>query len=227
MSSKSSRSGKHQPHGLTILHEDRDLIVVSKVSGLLTIGTGRGAERTAHAGLLDYVQKGNPKSRERIFVVHRLDRETSGALVFARTEAAKSTLQSHWQDVEKIYLAAVEGIPDPSEDTISSYLVENDTFRVFSTKTPDQGKWSETRYQVLKTKGNRALLEVNLLTGRKHQIRVHLSERGWPIVGDEKYGAKSPDRERLALHSHRLSFDHPFHGRRLSVTAPLPGNFRW
>jgi len=224
-------SGKHQPRGLSILHEDRDVIVVSKASGLLTVGTGRGPERgpehTAEAALTDYVRKGNSKSRARVFVVHRLDRETSGALVFARTEAAKSTLQTHWKDVEKIYLAAVEGIPDPREDTISTYLVENAAMRVYSTSDSTKGKWSETRYRVVKTVGNRALLEVALLTGRKHQIRVHLSERGWPVVGDKKYGAKSRDRERLALHSHRLSFDHPGHGRRVSVTAPLPQNFRW
>ena len=227
VSRKQPGSGKHQPRGLTILHEDRDVIVVSKDSGLLTIGTDRGHERTAHAALMDYVRKGNPKSRERVFVVHRLDRETSGVLVFARSEKAKSTLQKGWQEVEKVYLAAVVGIPEPREGTISTYLVENAAMRVYSSSRPGEGRFSETQYQVVKTRGDRALPEVTHLTGRKHQIRVHLSERGWPIVGDPKYGTKTPNHERLALHSHRLGFDHPYHGGRISVTAPLPHNFRW
>jgi len=220
-------SGKHRPYGLEILYEDRDVIVVSKVAGLLSVGTGRGSERTAYTSLTDYVRKGNSKSRERVFVVHRLDQDTSGALVFARTEDAKSTLQTHWKDAEKLYLAAVEGIPDPPAGLISSYLVESAAMRVHSTSNPAEGKLSETRYQVIKTRGNRALLEITLLTGRKNQIRVHLSERGWPIVGDEKYGRKSGTHERLALHSHQLSFDHPYHGKRMGFTAPLPHSFRW
>jgi len=106
---------KHRPLGLDILYEDRDIIVVNKAAGLLTIGTGRDAGRTAHAALDNYVRKGNPKSRERIFIVHRLDRDTSGALVFARSEEAKRTLQDNWPSAEKVYLALVEGHPDPPE----------------------------------------------------------------------------------------------------------------
>ena len=100
--------------GMDILHEDRDVIVVNKAAGLLTIGTGKDGGRTAHAALTDYVKKGNPKSREQIFIVHRLDRDTSGAVVFARTEAAKITLQSNWKSAEKTYLAFVEGHPEPA-----------------------------------------------------------------------------------------------------------------
>lgn len=225
MSRPRPRSRKHQPKGLEILHEDRDIIVVNKAAGLLTVGTGRDAGRTAHAALGDYVRKGNPKSRERVFVVHRLDRDTSGVLVFARTEAVKATLQSRWTEAEKTYLAFVEGHPDPPEDTISSYLVENGALRVFSTDDPRAGKLSHTRYRVLKTVGERALLEIELLTGRKNQIRVHLADRGWPIVGDSKYGRKIRDNKRLALHSSRLTLHHPHSGERLTFEAPAPATF--
>lgn len=219
------RRSKHQPLGLDILHEDRDIIVVSKAAGLLTIGTGRDAGRTAHAALSDYVRKGNPKSRERVFIVHRLDRDTSGVLVFARSEEAKEALQANWRDAEKTYLAFVEGHPEPPEDTITSYLVENDARLVYSTQDPSKGRLSHTRYKVLKTVGDRALLEISLITGRKNQIRVHLADRGWPIVGDAKYGKKIRDCKRLALHSHTLSFAHPYSSERLTFTAPIPATF--
>jgi len=220
-----SRRRKHQPLGLDILHEDRDIIVVNKAAGLLTIGTGRDAGRTAHAALDNYVRKGNPKSRERIFIVHRLDRDTSGALVFARTEEAKRTLQDNWPTAEKVYLALVEGHPDPPEGTISSRLVESSALRVYSTSDPAAGKFSRTSYKVLRKVGTRALLEIHLLTGRKNQIRVHLADQGWPIVGDTKYGLRIRANKRLALHSHTLTFDHPYSGQRLTFTAPIPDTF--
>lgn len=216
---------KRQPRGLEILHEDRDVIVVNKVAGLLTMGTGRHGERTAHEALSSYVKKGNPKSRERVFIVHRLDRDTSGALVFARTEEAKRALQDNWSDVEKTYLAFVEGHPDPPEGEISSYLIENDALRVYSTDDSTRGKFSRTQYKVVKIVGGRALLEVRLLTGRKNQIRVHLADKGWPIVGDSKYGRANSDGKRMALHSHTLSFAHPYNGRPMSFTAPIPETF--
>lgn len=211
--------------GLEILHEDRDIIVVNKSAGLLTMGTGRDGGRTAHAALDDYVKKGNYKSRERIFIVHRLDRDTSGALVFARTEKAKRALQDNWEKAEKTYLAFVEGHPDPEEGTIESYLAENEARRVFSTTDKRKGKHSTTRYKVLKTVGKRALLEITLLTGRKNQIRVHLADEGWPIVGDGKYGRKIRDNKRLALHSRTLTFDHPYSGKRMTFEAPVPATF--
>ncbi|MCB1064136.1 MAG: RluA family pseudouridine synthase [Verrucomicrobiae bacterium] len=225
MARKSGSRRKHQPLGLEILHEDRDIIVVNKAAGLLTIGTGRDAGRTAHAALTDYVKKGNPKSFEQIYIVHRLDRDTSGVLVFARSEEAKMTLQENWRDAEKTYLAFVEGHPDPPEDTISSFLVENSAMRVYSTNDPKIGRLSHTHYKVLKTVGTRALLEIRLITGRKNQIRVHLADKGWPIVGDAKYGRKIRDNKRLALHSHTLSFAHPYNGKRLSFTATIPDTF--
>jgi len=225
VASKRSPGKKHQPSGLEILYEDRDIIVVNKAAGLLSMGTGRDGGRTAHAALMDYVRKGNPKAPARVFIVHRLDRDTSGALVFARSEEAKDTLQGNWKDAEKTYLAFVEGHPDPFEDTISSNLVESSAQRVYSSDNPKEGKLSHTKYKVIKTVGTRSLLEISLLTGRKNQIRVHLADRGWPIVGDGKYGRKIRDNKRLALHSHTLSFDHPFHGKRMTFKAPIPDTF--
>jgi RluA family pseudouridine synthase len=222
---KRPRRGKHRPRGLEILHEDRDIIVINKAAGLLTVGTGRDGGRTAHAALDDYVRKGNPKSHQRVFIVHRLDRDTSGVLVFARSVEAKQTLQSHWGDAEKTYLAFVEGHPSPAEDTITSYLVENDARRVYSTRDSKAGRLSHTRYKVIKTIGNRSLLEIRLLTGRKNQIRVHLADKGWPIVGDAKYGHKIRNNKRLALHSHTLGFDHPYSGEPQTFTAPIPDTF--
>jgi RluA family pseudouridine synthase len=222
---KRARRGKHRPLGLEILHEDRDIIVVNKAAGLLTIGTGRDGGRTAHAALDDYVRKGNPKSRERIFIVHRLDRDTSGVLVFARSEESKRTLQDNWHKAEKTYLAFVEGHPDPAAGTISSLLVESSSLRVHSTTDAGVGKLSHTEYRVIKTVGSRALVEVKLLTGRKNQIRVHLADKGWPIVGDAKYGRRIRDNKRLALHSHTLTFDHPYSGQRQTYTAPIPDTF--
>ncbi|MGD7654334.1 MAG: RluA family pseudouridine synthase [Verrucomicrobiales bacterium] len=219
------RRRKHQPMGLEILHEDRDIIVVNKTAGLLTMGTGRDGGRTAYAALTDYVRKGNYKSHQRVFIVHRLDRDTSGAIVFARTEEAKLKLQDQWDNVEKTYLAFVEGHPDPPAGTISSHLAENRARRVYSTDNPDEGKLSHTKYKTLKTVGNRTLLEITLVTGRKNQIRVHLADQGWPIVGDAKYGLKIRNARRLALHSHSLTFLHPYSGKELSFTAPVPDTF--
>jgi len=211
--------------GLEILHEDRDIVVVNKAAGLLTMGTGRDGGRTAHAALMDYVRKGNPKSRERVFIVHRLDRDTSGVLVFARTEEAKKTLQTNWNEAEKVYLAFVEGHPEPEEGQISSYLAENRARVVYSTNNPKDGRLSHTLYKVIKKVGERTLLEVRLMTGRKNQIRVHLADKGWPIVGDSKYGKKIRNNKRLALHARTLSFDHPWSKKRVSFEAPVPDTF--
>jgi RluA family pseudouridine synthase len=225
MSEPRPRSKKRQPSGLEILHEDRDIIVVNKEAGLLTVGTGRDAARTAHASLTNYVRKGNPKSFERVFIVHRLDRDTSGVLVFARTMEAKIKLQTTWEQSNKFYLAFVEGHPEPEKGTISSHLVENSALRVYSTKDPKAGKLAHTRYEVIRKTKDRALLKIELLTGRKNQIRVHLADKGWPIVGDSKYGPKGP--ERLALHSLSLTLNHPHTGELLTFEAAPPASFQY
>ena len=218
-------AAKHQPKGVTVLYEDQDVIVVEKPSGLLTMGTDRDKSRTVHTILNEYVRKGNPRSRNRVYIVHRLDRETSGILIFAKSEPAKIFLQGHWQETDKRYLTVVHGSVAPKAGTISSYLAENSAFTVYSTPDPALGKLSHTEYTVLKEAKGFSLLEINLLTGRKHQIRVHLSEKGHPVVGDRKYGKGNEVHGTLALHARSISFTHPVSGKRLAFETRIPDYF--
>lgn len=216
---------RHQPRGLVILYEDRDVVVVDKTAGLLTIATDDERTRTAYHLMTDYVRKGCGKSRERIFIVHRLDRDTSGVLVFARTEEAKRKLQGNWDQTEKHYLAVVHGILAKKDGTITSYLAENAAFRVYSTQNPAQGLLSHTAYRVRQEVRNFSLLDVTLLTGRKNQIRVHFAEAGHPIVGDRKYGHKHDPHRMLALHARSIAIHHPFSGKRMTFEAEVPDHF--
>ena len=215
-------SGKHLPGGLAVLHEDRDIIVVDKPAGLLTISTEREKSRTAYFILTDYVRKGVAKSRNRIFIVHRLDRETSGILIFAKNEEAKFRLQSQWQDTKKQYLAVVHGRCEKQAETITTYLAENQAHGVYTTQDARKGKLAHTAYRVLKRTKEFSLLEVNLLTGRKHQIRVHLAGIGHPVVGDERYGKEHKRHQRLALHARSISFKHPFSYEPMAFETKVP-----
>jgi len=214
------------PHGLVILHEDREILVVDKPAGLLTIGTERDKSRTAYFVVTDYVRKGCARSRNRVFIVHRLDRDTSGVLVFAKSEEAKLRLQGAWGETEKTYLAVVHGRCPKSQETITSYLAENKAHVVYSTSDAAKGKLARTAYKVLKQTKAYALLEVNLLTGRKNQIRVHLADIGHPIVGDRKYGSATDSHAGLALHARSISFTHPMSGQRLTLAATVPAYFQ-
>lgn len=216
---------KHHPKGVTLLYEDADIIVVDKPSGLLTMGTERDKSRTVHSILNDYVRKGNPKSRNRVYIVHRLDRDTSGILLFAKSERAKQFLQADWDNTTKIYLTIVSGRPSPPQGTISSYLAENAAFTVYSTPDPTRGKLSQTAYTLLKELKGLSLLRIDLLTGRKHQIRVHLAEKGHPVVGDRRYGRGHTTSARLALHAFSIAFTHPTSGARLSFETRIPPIF--
>ena len=189
------------------------------------MGTDRDKSRTVHTILNEYVRKGDPRSRNRIYIVHRLDRETSGILIFAKSEAAKIFLQGHWQETEKRYLTIVHGSLTPKTGIISSYLAENSALTVYSTPDPSLGKFSQTEYTVLKESKGFSLLEIHLLTGRKHQIRVHLSEKGHPVVGDKKYGRGNDAYGTLALHARSISFTHPANGRRLAFETGIPDFF--
>jgi len=225
MTKAKSPAKKHQPSGMVILHEDRDILVVDKASGLLTIGTDRDKSRTAHAILNDYVRKGDSRSKNRVFVVHRLDRETSGLLIFAKSEETKLFLQQNWDQTEKSYLAVIHGRLTPREGTISSLLAENAAHHVYSTTDAAKGKLAHTVYRVLREVRELSLLEIDLLTGRKHQIRVHLAEKGHPLVGDRRYGRGNDTYPRLALHARALTLQHPASGQRLTFTAEIPDYF--
>ena len=216
---------RHQPRGLEILYEDKDILVVDKPAGMLTIGTANNKTNTAYYKLTDYVRKGYSKSRNRIFIVHRLDQSTSGVLVFAKNEEAKFRLQSQWKDTEKKYVAVVYGQLAKKEDVISSYLAENKAYIVYSTTDTTKGKLARTAYKVLKESRQFSLLELNLLTGRKNQIRVHLADKGHPVVGDRKYGKPKDIFRRLALHSKSISFKHPTTGRQMTFETRMPNYF--
>jgi tRNA pseudouridine32 synthase/23S rRNA pseudouridine746 synthase/23S rRNA pseudouridine1911/1915/1917 synthase len=216
---------RHKPQGLTILFEDQDIIVIDKSSGLLTVKANYEKQKTAHQILTDYIRRGNARSARQIFVVHRLDRETSGVLVFAKSFIAMENLKQQWGSVEKKYVAVVHGILTEKSGTITSYLAENDEYEVSSVNDPDKGKLAITRFQVTKETKRFSLLEIDLLTGKKNQIRVHLYEKGHPIVNDDKYGNKGKIEGPLALHSRFLSFNHPHSSKRLTFEAKVPDYF--
>jgi len=197
-------------------------MVVNKSAGLLTVGTQQDKVKTAYHLLTNYVRKGCAKSRKRIFIVHRLDRGTSGILIFAKTREAQMSLQKQWKNTEKRYLAVVHGKFSQKEHTITSYLTENRAHVVYSTSDSKVGKLSHTHYKVLKETKMFSLLEINLITGRKNQIRVHLADKGHPIVGDKKYGKKDRGHKRLALHAKSISFKHPTNGKRLNFETKVP-----
>ncbi len=216
---------RYQPKGLSILYEDRDLLVVDKVSGLLTVSNATVREQTAYYLLNDYVRKGNPKSRHRIFIVHRLDRDTSGIIVFAKNEAAKRYLQDEWQGFQKTYYAVVRGTLPEKEGVITSYLTENSAHKMYSVADPRKGKFAKTGYRVAKESSKYSLLEIDLATGRKNQIRVHLADKGYPVAGDKKYGVKEKGIKRLALHSASIALTHPFSKKKMVFETKVPAYF--
>lgn len=213
------------PPSLTLLHEDDDLIVVIKANGLLTVPTEREKEETAQALLNEYLRQ---KGGGHIHVVHRLDRETSGVMIFAKNfktrEALKEKFAEH--DIDRIYLAIVEGKMEPAAGTIESNLLERPNLRMESVKRHPNAKPAITHYRTKEVVGPYSLLEVTLETGRKNQIRAHLSEAGHPVIGDAFYGSRVNPLQRLGLHAELLGFTHPATGKRMRFTAPAPRQFR-
>ena len=216
---------RYHPRGLSILYEDRDILVVDKVNGLLTIGNDKVRENTAYYLLNNYVRKGNRKSRNRVFIVHRLDRDTSGIIVFAKSENAKRYLQEEWRGFEKKYYAVVHGALREKEGVISSYLAENRVHKMYSVNGPEKGKLARTGYKVLRESKKYSLLEIDLLTGRKNQIRVHFSEKGCPVAGDKIYGKKEKGINRLTLHAASLTILHPYTKEKMTFETKVPAYF--
>lgn len=211
--------------GISILHEDDDIIVIEKDSGILSIATNNSAERTAYRQLSDYVKEGN--RHQRIFIVHRLDRDTSGVMLFAKSEEIKNALQKNWHTVvkERIYNALVEGNVRDKEGTISSWLTESKTMKVYSNNYDNGGKHAVTHYKKRQGNANYSLLEVQLETGRKNQIRVHMEEIGHPVAGDKKYGARTNPLRRLGLHASTLALVHPTTSKLMRFTSKVPRSF--
>ncbi|MEG1615405.1 MAG: RluA family pseudouridine synthase [Bacteroidales bacterium] len=210
---------------LRIVFEDEYLIVVDKAAGLLSMGTDTQKEKTAYRILADYVKRND--LRNKIFILHRLDRETSGLMMFAKTIGVQTKLQGDWDNsvLERKYLAVVEGQPEKERGELSSYLAENSAMNVYST-SPENGKLAITRYQVMRTQGRYSLMELELLTGRKNQIRVHMTEFGTPVAGDKKYGAKTNPVGRLLLHANKLNFIHPITKQNMLFETGIPAKFK-
>lgn len=208
-----------------LLYEDEHLIVVNKPAKLLSVANDKEKTHTAYHIVTDYVK--SRKVGDRIFVLHRLDRDTSGVLMFARDAGTKELFQSRWNEIvtRRGYLAVVEGVPKPDRDTIRSYLVETDTHLSFSGKPGPNAKEAVTSYQVVKAGNGYALLDVSIETGRKNQIRVHMKERGHPVAGDRQYGARTNPIGRLCLHANELSFIHPVTGEPVTFKAKMPRDF--
>lgn len=210
---------------LKLVYEDDDIIVVNKGYGLLSMGTDKIKEGTAYSILREYLKWQNP--RNMLFIVHRLDRDTSGLMVFAKTQEAKDKLQHNWNNmvISRKYLAVVEGKPEPEEGEVRSYLAENSRFEVYSTDKPEEGQLAVTRYRTLRSRNGYSLMEVSLDTGRKNQIRVHMKDLGYPIAGDRRYGAKSSPIHRMALHAQTLRFIHPITRKDMNFSTPVPASF--
>lgn len=214
-----------QPQGLKILFEDPYVMVIEKEAGLLSIATVQERGQTAYSILSEHVKKGDPKSR--IFVVHRLDRETSGVMMFAKSKEIQQALQNAWKEVvlKRSYVVVVEGLVNQEEGTITSWLKENKSFRMYSSRTPNDGQKSVTHYRVLKHNKNYSLLEVELETGRKNQIRVHMQDLGHSVIGDKKYGGSKSPIGRLGLHAQVLTFLHPVTKERMHFDTDIPMEF--
>ena len=221
-----NKNNKEFNHPLIkLVYEDAYLIVIEKKEGLLSVGTERQKEKTAQHILSEYVKREN--RRNRIYVVHRLDRETSGLMLYAKDEKTQHTLRENWKEIvtDRRYVAIVEGEMEKDADTIASWLTDQKLY-VKSSPVDDGGKYSITHYKTIKRANGHSLVELELETGRKNQIRVHMSEIGHPVMGDERYGYESSPIGRLALHAFKLCFYHPVTGELMKFETPYPNIFK-
>ncbi|KJR47824.1 Ribosomal large subunit pseudouridine synthase D [Desulfosporosinus sp. I2] len=216
---------EEQPAGLNIVFEDPYIIIIEKQAGLLSIATATEKEQTAYSILSDHVKKRDPKNK--IFVLHRLDRETSGVMMFAKSEMIQQALQKAWKEaiLERTYIVVVEGAVTKEQGTITSWLTESKAFIMYSSHTPNNGQKAITHYRVLKKNKHYSLLEVKLETGRKNQIRVHMKDIGHSVIGDKKYGATKHPIGRLGLHAQVLAFKHPTTGEVVRYESEIPKVF--
>ena len=210
---------------LKIVYEDAYIIVVEKMEGLLSVNTERQKERTAYTILNEYVQRSG--KHHRIYIVHRLDRDTSGLMMFAKDEKTQHTLREYWHDIvtDRRYVAVVAGEMEKDHGTVTSWLTDR-TLYVSSSKYDDGGSKSITHYHTIKRANGYSLMELDLETGRKNQIRVHMQSLGHPVVGDERYGCEVNPLGRLALHAFKLCFYHPVTGELMEFETPYPTPFK-
>lgn len=209
---------------LDIIYEDKDIIVINKKPHLLTISTENEKEKTLFHQVMLYLKKKNKANK--VFIVHRLDKDTSGLIVFAKSETAKRKLQNDWENSKRGYITVVNGVVEKDKDTIKSYLMETKTLLVYSTNNKQDGKLAITSYEKINSNKLYSLLKINIKTGRKNQIRVHLNDIGHSIVGDKKYGnIKRDPLRRLCLHANYLEFTHPITNKKLVLETKIPSTF--
>lgn len=207
---------------MKILYEDKYIIVVDKPSGILSISTDKEKEKTMFHYVLEYLKKKNKNNK--VFIVHRLDKDTSGIMIFAKDMKTKNYFQNNWDKIERKYVAIVEGVVLKEKDEIRSYLKETKTLLTYSSKDKS-GKLAITRYKKICSNNNYSLLEINILTGRKNQIRVHMKDINHPIIGDKKYGSKINPINRLGLCANSVKFIHPVTKKEMHIEITIPNNF--
>ena len=208
---------------LDILYEDKYMIIVNKPASLLTISTNNEKERTLYHQVYNYLKQKHKSNK--VFIVHRLDKDTSGIVLFAKSESVKFKLQNNWDKVKREYIAIVNGKVEPQKNTIQSYLKETKSFLVYSTNDK-RGKLAITEYERLAYNKDYSILKINIKTGRKNQIRVHLNDINHPIVGDKKYGnIKNNIIKRLCLHAYYLEFNHPVTNEIIMIRCNIPKDF--
>ncbi len=220
------RIARKNRHDLPILYEDEDIIAIDKPSGLLSVATEREKGRTAYRMVSDYITSKDHNAR--IFVVHRLDEDTSGVLVFAKSHEVREALQNNWQNIveKRGYYAIVEGEDCPSSKHLENYLAQDNFQLVYVTKNKTKGKLAITDFTKITAKGPYSLLDVNISSGRKNQIRVQLGNIGHYVIGDDKYGEPSDPLHRLGLHAYELEFTNPLNGKKYDIKSPMPEDFK-
>lgn len=219
------RIAKKTRKDLPILFENDEIIVINKPSGLLSVASDTEKGRTAYRIVTDYVQQKDKHNR--IYVVHRLDEDTSGVLMFGKNPKIRDILQKNWNDIvlSRGYYAVVEGRMEKKEDKLVDYLKENSLNLMYVSNDKVNGKKCVTNYKVIKENKQYSLLDVDIETGRKNQIRVQLGHRNHHVIGDDKYGEPSDPLKRLGLHAYRLKLIHPITKKLLEFIAPMPQEF--
>lgn len=223
--SKRKPKGELRSKFVKIVYEDAHLVVIEKAVGILSMATSHHSFCVKKV-LDQYFHSTHQKCKAH--VVHRLDRETSGLLLYAKTVKAEQILEHNWHDIvtDRRYMALVSGTLPQEKGTVESWLKDNAAYITYSSPTDNGGKYAITHYRVLKTDGKRTLVELKLDTGRKNQIRVHMQDLGCPVCGDNKYGNGDNPIGRLALHAFRLNFFHPITGEPMHFETDVPRRFR-
>ena len=224
--SSNRQTGGLMARNMRLVYEDEHLILIDKNAGILSIASDHEKYLTAYNILSTYVKSQKPSNR--IFIVHRLDRDTSGLMMFARSEKVQSLLQRDWKRnvTARTYVALVEGELTEREGVIKSYIYESKALVMHSTRDPKKGDLAVTRFRLLKSGKEYSLVEITLETGKKNQIRLHMQEKGHSIAGDKKYGAQTSPIGRLGLHASLLAFIHPVTGKEMRFESKVPAKFR-